>query len=182
MTSLTSRLNSTHEPRYGNDAGGEQLLAVGVGQLVEEHAGRAVELRDDHALGAVDDERAAVGDERQLAEIDLLLDHVLVALDAVHFLAGDETQPRLERRREGEVALDALVHGVLGLADLVRDELELEQLARVADREHAGEHLLQALVAAPQGVDVHLEEITEALELDLEQVRNLQIPLRGRSC
>ncbi len=33
-----------------------------------------------------------VGDERQLAEVDLLLDDVLVALHAVDFLAGDEAQ------------------------------------------------------------------------------------------
>ena len=36
-----------------------------------------------------------VGDERQLAEVDLLLDHVLVALDPVHFLARDQAQRAL---------------------------------------------------------------------------------------
>ena len=58
------------------------------------------------------------------------------------------------------------------------DVLELEQLARIGDREHPVEHLLQPLVLPAQGVDVHLEKITEALQLDLEQVRNLEIPLR----
>ena len=45
--------------------------------VLEEHAGRAVELRDDDALGAVDDERAVVGHERNLAHVDLLLLHFL---------------------------------------------------------------------------------------------------------
>jgi len=147
------------------------------GELVEEHAGRAMELRDDDALRAVDDERAAVGDQRQLTEIDLLLDHVLVALDAIDFFARDQAQPRLERRREREVTLDAFGHRVLRLADVVRHELERIELARIADREHTGEHFLQPLVATALRIGLHLQEIPEALELDLEQVRDLQVPL-----
>ena len=42
--------------------------------LLEHHARRAVQLADDDALGAIDDERAEVGEQRQFAEIDLLLD------------------------------------------------------------------------------------------------------------
>src|SRR5262249_26165594 len=77
----------------------------------------------------------------------------------------------------GEIALDALGHRVLGVADLVGHELQLEQLAGVADREYAGEHLLQALVTPPEGVHIHLKKVAEALELDLEQIRDLEIPL-----
>src|SRR6185503_13431373 len=163
-------------PAVRNDSRREQLLAVGVRELVEEDAGRTVELRDDDALRSVDDERATLGDERQLAQIDFLLDDVLVTPDAVHFLTGDEPKPRLERGREREVALDALVHRVLGLADVVSDERELEELAWIADREHPGEDLLQAFVAAPHRVGFHLQEVPEALELDFEQIGNLKIP------
>ena len=51
------------EPRaaIGNDAGGEQQLARRMALalvVIEEHAGAAVHLRDDDALGAVDDEGA----------------------------------------------------------------------------------------------------------------------------
>src|SRR5205085_3684088 len=41
--------------------------------LREEDAGRAVELRDDDALRAVDDERAVLRHQGDLAEVDLLL-------------------------------------------------------------------------------------------------------------
>src|SRR6202011_5271993 len=41
--------------------------------VVEEGARRTVELRDYHALGAVDDEGPVLGHERDLAEVDLLL-------------------------------------------------------------------------------------------------------------
>ena len=64
----------------GNDARGEQQLARAVGLaavVVEEHARAAMQLRDDDALGAVDDERAVVGHQRQFAEVDLLLADVL---------------------------------------------------------------------------------------------------------
>src|ERR1022692_4792330 len=58
-----------------NDAGGEQQLAGGVSLaavMIEEHARTAVQLRDDDALGAVDDERAVLRHERQFTEINLL--------------------------------------------------------------------------------------------------------------
>src|SRR5204863_8432516 len=45
--------------------------------VVEEDARRAVQLAHDHALGAVDHERAVARHERDLAEVDLLLLDVL---------------------------------------------------------------------------------------------------------
>ena len=56
----------------------EQRLVFGV----EEHAGRAVQLADDDALGAVDDERAVVRHQRDVAEVDLLLLDVADGLGA----------------------------------------------------------------------------------------------------
>ena len=64
----------------GNDAGREQQLARRMALalvVVEEHAGAAVHLRDDDALGAVDDEGAVVGHERHVAHVDVLLLDVL---------------------------------------------------------------------------------------------------------
>ena len=66
------------EPRAAvrDHAGGVEQLARRVGLalvVIEEHARRAVQLADDDALGAVDDERAGVGHQRDLAEVDLLL-------------------------------------------------------------------------------------------------------------
>ena len=69
----------------GDDARREQQLARAVGLaavVLEEHPGRAVQLGHDHALGAVDDERAGGGHERDLAHVDLLL------LDFLHGRLG----------------------------------------------------------------------------------------------
>ena len=63
-----------------DDARRDQALAVRVRRLLEHDARRAVQLADDDALGAVDDEGAERGEQRQLAEIDLLLDDVARAL------------------------------------------------------------------------------------------------------
>ena len=64
----------------GNHAGRKQQLAGGMGLalvVIEEHTRRAVQLGDDDALGAVDDEGAVVGHERQFAHVDFLLLDVL---------------------------------------------------------------------------------------------------------
>ena len=94
------------EPRaaIGNDAGGEQQLARrmrAAAVVVEEHARRAVHLRDDHALGAVDDEGAVHRHEGHVAHVDVLLLDVLDGLGAgllVH-IEHDQAQLDLERRR-----------------------------------------------------------------------------------
>ncbi|MGY3367081.1 hypothetical protein ACVWZL_004206 [Bradyrhizobium sp. GM2.4] len=66
-------------------ASGEQQLARRMGLalvVVEEHARRTVHLRDDDALGAVDDEGAVHRHERDVAHVDVLLLDVLDRLRA----------------------------------------------------------------------------------------------------
>ena len=143
--------------------------------VIEEHAGRAVELRDDDALGAVDDERAGVGHQRDLAEVDLLLLHVADRLDAGLFVdvPHDEADDDLDRRRERHAARAALVDVVLRLLEVVRDELERAGLGEVLDREDALEDALKADVLALVDRDVDLEELVVAALLDVDQVRDL---------
>ena len=112
--------------------------------VVEEDARAAVELADDDALGAVDDERAGLGHQRDLAEVDLLL--LDVADDALAAVAGvvdHELRRHLDRRRERHAALAALVDVVLRLLEVVRDEHELARAVEVLDREDAAEDRLE---------------------------------------
>ena len=98
----------------GDDARGKQQLARRVRLalvMVEEDARRTVHLRDDDALGAVDDEGAVRRHERHVAHVDVLLLDVLDRLRAgilVH-IEHDQAQRHLERRRVGQVALAAFV-------------------------------------------------------------------------
>ena len=76
-----------------------------------------MELRHDDALGAVDDERAVVRHQRDVAEVDLLL---LDVADGLHpglgvLVPDDEPDGDLERHRVGHAALLALVDVVFQL-------------------------------------------------------------------
>ena len=64
--------------------------------MLKEYAGRAVHLRDDHALGAVDDKGARAGHERHLAHIDLLFPDILDFLFVTLALLVIDHQARLD--------------------------------------------------------------------------------------
>ena len=169
------------EPRaaVGNDARVEQQLARAVrlaAVVIEEHARAAVQLGDDDALGAVDDERAVVGHQRQFAEVDLLLADVLDRLlGAGGFLVEhDEAHLDAQRGRVGEAAELALLDVEHGLAEPVAHVLE-QRVARIADdREDAAESGMQADLVAPVLGRVGLQELAVRIELDGQQVRHLE--------
>ena len=85
-----------------------------------------MQLADHHALGPVDDEGAVLGHQRDLAEVDLLLLHVADGLGAGLLVLVPDDQPHdhLDGRGVGHAALVALVDVVLGLLEVVADELE----------------------------------------------------------
>ena len=166
-----------------DDARRDQALAVRVRRLLEHDARRPVQLADDDALGAVDDEGAERREQRQLTEIDLFLDDVARALLLVDHLVDDQLQRRLERRRVGHVALDALLDGVLGFAEGVADELEREVLVDVGDREQVLEDPLETDVFAVVGGGIQLEQRLEGARLDVEEMGHVHplIELRERN-
>ena len=144
--------------------------------VVEEDARRAVHLRDDDALGAVDDERAVHRHERHLAHVDFLLLDVLDRLGAglLVDIEHDQAERHLERRRIGHAALAALVDVVLRRIEVVADELEQRRVGEVGDREHRLEHRLQALVGPPALRLLHQQELVVGRLLNLDEVRHLR--------
>ncbi|BDZ62825.1 hypothetical protein GCM10025873_26160 [Demequina sediminis] len=169
------------EPRAtrGDHLRGEDVL-VGrlVGGALEVHARRTDELRDHDALGAVDDEGAARGHQREVAhEHRLRLD---LAGGVVHELGRDE-----ELRGEGEVLLLALLGGVARLLEVRVREGQRHGLSEVLDRGDLLEDLLQArnlgdVVATvllrrldPRLPRLVAEEPVEALGLQGDEVRDL---------
>ena len=167
------------EPRAAvrDDAGAVEHLAARVRLalvVVEEDARAAVQLADDDALGAVDDERAGVRHQRDLAEVDLLL--LDVADDALATLAGvvdHELRRDLDRRGVGHAALAALLDVVLRLLEVVADEDELARPVEVLDREDAAEDGLQADLGAVVLRHVRLQKLVVRRLLDVDEVRNL---------
>ena len=142
--------------------------------MVEEHARAAVHLRNNHPLGAVDDERAVLCHQRHVAHVDVLLLDVAdraragVLVDIPH----DQAQRDLQRRGKGDAALLALIDLVFLRFQLVAHEFELCTLRKVADREHRSQHFLQADIGPLFGHRAHLQKMIVRTLLDLDQVRH----------
>ncbi len=174
--SFGSNSKSSHEPRYGitlalkeQFSGGMRLTPI----VLEEHPRRAVQLADDHPLGAVDDEGAGGGHERDLAHVDLLL---------LHFLGGrlgrvlvEDHEPHLgaQRARIGEAALLALLDIERRLAEEVADEFQACVARMADDREDRAKRGLQSFVLARLGRHMRLEERGVRLELGRDEERRL---------
>ena len=140
-----------------------QLAVAGLGLDDEIDAGRAVQLADDDALGAVDDELAAADHDRHVAEVDFFLDGLLLV----------EAQPDAERPAVGQAELPALVGAVARLAQLVLEVLERERLVVALDGEDFAQHAFQAGGRALFGRHVELEEAVVGLRLDVGQRRHV---------
>ena len=121
----------------------------------EVHARGADELRDDDALGAVDDEGAAVGHEREVAHEDQLLLHLARLL-------VDEAHVNEKRCLVGDVLGAALGDGVGRVAKLVVAEDDLHGVGGVLDRRELGEGLGKPLAhEALEGALLNVDQVGE---------------------
>ena len=123
-----------------------------------------MQLADDDALGAIDDEGATQGHHRQFAHVD-----------ALFLRAGlvGEREGHIERRTEGFTITERLKGGELGLAHLILGKIQGEFLIVALDREDLAENRLQACRDACIGLDILLEEFLVGIELHLDQVGRL---------
>src|SRR5512140_1798937 len=154
----------------GDDARRDQALPVRVRRLLEHDTRRAVQLTDDHALGAIDHEGPERREQGQLAEVDFLLDDVARALLSVHFLVDDELQRRLERSGVRHVTLDALADGILRLAERITNEFQRVVLVDVRYREEVLEYALETDVLTIVGRRIQLQQRLEGARLDVEEM------------
>ncbi len=133
------------------------LLALGLLGLHDVGARGAHQLRHDDALGAVDDEGAAVGHHREIAHEDGLF------ADLAGLLV-DEGDLHREGGGEGHVLVAALRDRLGGLTELVLAELDEELLRVVLDRVDVGDGLAETVA----------EEPLPRLLLDVDEVREGQ--------
>src|SRR5579864_2657821 len=159
----------------GNDAGGEEILAGAVRLalvVIEEDAGRAVHLRDDDALGAIDDEGAVLRHQGHVAHIDVLLLDVADRARArvLVDVPDDEPQRHLQRRGKGDATLLTLFDVVLRLLELVAHEFEARAVGEVADGKDRLEYLFEANTGAALRRHVHLQEMIVRAFLHLDEV------------
>ena len=148
---------------------------------VEERARRAVQLRDDDALGAVDDERAVVGHQRDVAEVDLLLLDVADGLDAGLgvLVPDDETDGDLERHGVGHAALLALVDVVLELhPDRVAADVADVAARLVRHAAARAEHLVVAVRIGNERRAAVLARLAQVVQA--RQLAALALPVADR--
>ena len=137
----------------------EDLLLAVLG-LHQVGARRAHELRHDDALGAVDDEGAALGHPREVAH-----EHRLLA-DLAR-LAVDEGHRDRQRARVGEVLLAALVDRSGGLVEHELAELDGEVPRVVLDRRDVVDRLAQTAAG-------RLGQPLERAALDVDEVGDVE--------
>src|SRR5216684_4329004 len=119
---------------------------------LEKDAGRSVELGNDDALGAVDDECAVVGHQRNLAEKDFLFLDVANPLDLRLRLLFVDRQTNLDLQRH------AVTHAAFLTLLLIVLVLESDRLAAI--RTQLGPHGIEGAAdvtqrfARPQGIDL----------------------------
>ncbi len=149
-----------------NDAAGVVAAARGAGLAREVDAGRALDLGDDRALGAVDDELAAADADREVADVDVLFEHVLEGRVVLAADADLQLQPALV----GEAQVAALVHVVLRRGEQVAVVADHHLVIVAGDREELLEDGLQALDLVPHiGGRLGVEEVVVALRLEIHQ-------------
>ena len=163
-----------------NDAGREQQFARAVGLalvVLKKHTRRTVQLRHDHALGAVDDERALAGHQRHFAHVDLLLfhffDHLVLAGRGLTII-NDELHLGTHGRRKGQTTGLALAHIKSGLGEVVLKVLHLDKAVVRNDGESRFKRRLQAFLRAFLGGYIRLQKRDVCVFLHLQQVRYLE--------
>src|SRR5690606_37565367 len=128
------------EPRttIGNDARRKQQLARTVGFtaiMLEEDARRTVQLRYDHTLRTVDDERAGVGHERNFAHVHFLLFDFLDGGLADFAIHQDQAHLGTQRRSIGQATQLTFFDVEHGFAKHIAHELQTRHLIMAYDRE-----------------------------------------------
>src|SRR5690606_8684280 len=159
-----------------NDARREQQLAGAVGLatvVLEEHAGRAVQLRNNDALGAVDDEGTVFGHERDLAHVHFLF--LDLADRGAAGLAVHQHQANLgaQRRRVRQPTLLAFLNIKDRVAQGIADKLESSHAIVAHDRENGIEGGLQALFFAFGRWSFRLKKSIERFQLSRQKVRDV---------
>ena len=147
---LEPRATARHQVR------GEDLLRRVLG-LHQVGARAPDELRHDHALGPVDDERAPLRHHREVAHEDPLL------ADLAGLLV-DEADGHRERGLVGQVLLAALLDRELRLPEFEVAELDRQRAGVVLDRRDVRDRLAEALV--PEPVERGLLDVDQVGEVE----------------
>ena len=168
------------EPRtaHGNHAAGIEHFAGSVrlaAVVLEDNAGRTLQLIDDDAFRAVDDEGALFGHQRKRAEIDVLLLAVAVGAGACGFIDVVDIETYLDAHGSfvGQTLGDALGLVVLWLAYLIAQIFQAGGAIKIFDGEHRPEDSFESdMGIAFRFLAAFLKEGAVRVHLKIQKVRN----------
>src|SRR5436189_4392853 len=127
----------------------------------ERQAGRTMQLADNDAFSAIDDEGALRRHEREFAHEDLLFFHSLLFM---------QMESDIERSAIGEAFAEAFKPVYFRLADFIRVKIEFAFAVVALDREHLGEDGLETQVF-PLGLrNLGLQEFLVGIGLQLDEI------------
>ena len=163
----------------GNDASGEEELARRMGLalvMLEEDAGRTVQLGNDDAFRAVHDERALFRHQGDFPHVDVVLTDFLDRFRLSGFTIVDfKTDLGAKTRAVGKTAQLALSHVELRFGKVVACESQTGVTIVARDREDRGEGGLKAEIAAARsGLHVGLQEVFVRTKLNIKQGRHFK--------
>ena len=97
--------------------------------LAEENAGRAVQLRHNHAFRTVDNKRAAGGHIRNGTKIDILNNRVKIF---VFWVGAIELEFSFQRNAVSQAPVETLLNGISRRIDIIIDKLENEVITSIS--------------------------------------------------
>ena len=137
---------------------------------VKEDARATVQLRNDNALGTVDNEGTIVGHERNFAHVDFLFFNVFNGAFRRFALVDHQTQFDAQRCRVGH-ATDLTFFNVKNrFAQTVADVLQLRVTAVAFNREYGTESCFQTILP----FRILLDELLKRVKLDRKEIRYVQ--------
>jgi hypothetical protein len=142
--------------------------------VLEEHARRAVQLGDDDALGAVDDEGAGRRHERNFAHIDFLLLDLLDLLVVAFAVENNEAHFCAQRRGKGQPSLLALLDVEGRLTEAILDELQLRVPGMGNNGKNRLKCRLQTLSLTHRRRNIHLQKLGVGIKLRRQQEGHVQ--------
>ena len=134
-----------------------------------------MQLGDDDALGAVDDEGAVVGHQRHIAEVDFLIFRFFNLSATTTFVKNHQLHYHVQRAGVNQPALLTFGDVKAGFAQLITDELQHHAAVVTHDRKHRLESGLDTDVSAPVRPHVGLQVLVVGFYLRGQQVRHLKV-------
>src|SRR5690606_1855958 len=141
--------------------------------VVEEHAGRAVQLGNDNPLSTVDNKGTVLGHERHFAHVHFLFFNIFNRLVGRFFVIDDQTHFHPQRCGVGDATHLALFDVEWGLPQTIADVLQRRIAGETDNWKYRFERRVKTNILTVSRVYILLQEVTIGIQLYGQQVRHV---------